>query len=386
VSAPSTTIRERIRDVLIDARPGGLTMAAIAGAVSGPWRARDVEDAVRKLWEINELGRRADGTFVVTDQAPASKSSAKPSKREDEMDRAIARVAKTARRDGYSTKVRVRNVNPALLRPWCPTCRTKVTARPDGTCVRCHTQTGGSIEPPKPPRRRRRRKPLRKGQPGYGPVCPKCGGRKGVQAHTCHACRRKRRGGYNSGKVGGRRRGPTLITEELLEHARGLYASGLSLRQVAAEIHDQTAYKTKASCAEALYGHFKRRGWKLRPQREVTAARNFKHGRKTRAVAGGPKEVAYRHWLAQQRGWTAVNGPGRPACKAVKTQYPGKGQPCTRHAMQDSDYCWAHDPSRAAQRDAHLAAMRAQLDPEENQRVLQRARQTAQANRAAAAA
>src|SRR5207248_6104072 len=110
----------------------------------------------------------------------------------------------------------------------------------------------------------------------------RCGGQKGVQAHTCHTCRKKRRGGYNQGRSSGGGR-PTHIDEELLAEARRLYASGLSLRQVAAELHPRTGYKTVASCAEALYGHFKRRGWKLRPQREVTAARNYKHGRKPRA-------------------------------------------------------------------------------------------------------
>jgi hypothetical protein len=48
--------------------------------------------------------------------------------------------------------------------------------------------------------------------------------------------------------------------------------------------------------AEARHGHFKRRGWKLRPQREVTAARSYKHGRKPRAQR--QQQNAYRRWLA----------------------------------------------------------------------------------------
>jgi hypothetical protein len=75
----------------------------------------------------------------------------------------------------------------------------------------------------------------------------------------CRACRKSRRGGYNRGRAGGGR--PAHITEELLAEARRLYARGLSLRQVAAELHPGTGYQTVASCAEALYGHFKRRGW-----------------------------------------------------------------------------------------------------------------------------
>jgi hypothetical protein len=63
----AVTLRERIREALLDARPGGLTMAGLAGAVTGPWRERDVEAAARKLWEVNELARRPGGTFVVTE-------------------------------------------------------------------------------------------------------------------------------------------------------------------------------------------------------------------------------------------------------------------------------------------------------------------------------
>ena len=113
-----------------------------------------------------------------------------------------------------------------------------------------------------------------------------------------------------------------------------------------------------ASCAEALYGHFKRRGWKLRPQREVTAARNYKHGRKSRKQTR-EQQNAYRRRLAEQRGWQAVQGPGRPLCKGVKLTSPGKGRPCRRRALADSDYCYAHDPRRALERKAATARMRA---------------------------
>ena len=97
--------------------------------------------------------------------------------------------------------------------------------------------------------------------------------------------------------------------------------------RVAAELHLRTAYKTVASCAEALYGHFKRRGCKLRPQREVTAARNYKHRRKPRRQTR-EQQNASRRWLAEQRGWQAVQGPGRPLCNGVKVSSPEEGRPC----------------------------------------------------------
>jgi hypothetical protein len=150
------------------------------------------------------------------------------------------------------------------------------------------------------------------------------------------------------------------ISEELLAEARRLYAGGLSIRQVATELHPRTSYKTVASCAEALHGQFKRRGWKLRPQREVTAARNYKHGRKPRKQTR-EQQNAYRRWLAEQRGWQGVQGPGRPLCKGVKQNPPGKGRPCRRHALADSEYCYSHDPRSALKRKVVTAQMRARV-------------------------
>lgn len=153
------------------------------------------------------------------------------------------------------------------------------------------------------------------------------------------------------------------IDEQLLAEARRLYAGGLSIPQVAARLHSRTAYKTTASCAEALYGHFKRRGWKLRPQRAVTAARNYRHGRKSRAQSRA-QQNSYRRWLAVQRGWQAIQGPGRPLCKGVRLNPPGKGRPCERHALADSEYCYSHDPRRALERQAATARMRAGIGRE----------------------
>ena len=193
---------------------------------------------------------------------------------------------------------------------------------------------------------------------GGGRSAQAAAARRALQAHTCRECRKRRPGGYNRGRGGGSR--PTHISEELLAEARRLYAGGPSLRQVAAELHPRTGYKTVASCAEALYGHFKRRGWKLRPQREVTAARNHKHGRKARQQTRA-QQNAYRRWLAEQRGWSAVQGPGRPLCQAVKLNPPGKGRPCRRHALADSEYCYSHDPRRALERQAATARMRSKV-------------------------
>jgi len=355
MSNQPVTIREHIHQALLAAGPVGLTMATLAEAIAGPWSAAEIRDTVRRLWQVGELARRQDGTFVLCERT--AKQTRQPDR---ELDEAVRRVAERARRASHHTEVRVRKVDPALLRAFCPTCNTQVLPRLDGRCPACGTQTGANLEAPKPASRApRRRHPLRKGQTGWGPVCPRCGGPKGLQAHMCSSCRKGQRGGYNRGRAG-RGGKPVHITEELLAEARRLYTSGLSLRRVAAELHPRTGYRTVASCAEALYGHFKRRGWKLRPQREVTAARNYKHGQKPRKQTR-EQQNAYRRWLAEQRGWQAVQGPGRPPCKGVKQNPPGKGQPCRRRALADSEYCHSHDPRRALERQATTSRMRAHI-------------------------
>ena len=357
MSDKPVTIREHIHQALLAAGPVGLTMAALAEAVAGPWSPAQVKDTVRRLWQVGELARRQDGTFVLGERTAKETRQAKR-----ELDDAVRRVAERARRVSHQTEVRVRKVDPALLRALCPTCRTEVMPRLDGRCPTCGTQTGANLETNEPPSRGPRlRKPLRKGQAGWGSVCPGCGGPKGVQAHMCRECRRKQRGGYNRGRSGGSR--PMHITEELLSEARRMYAAGLSMRRVAAELHPSTGYKTVTSCAESLHGHFKRRGWKLRPQREVTAARNYKHGRKPRKQTP-EQQKAYRRWLAEQRGWQAVQGPGRPLCKGVKVSSPGKGRPCRRRALADSEYCYSHDPGRALERQTTSARVRARVGSE----------------------
>ena len=350
------TITDGIREALQVAGPHGLSMAAIAGVVTGPWRSRDVDDVVRKLWEANVLARRGDGTFVLTGNVGNYAAPETHRRAAKKFDAAVKRVAASGRREGYDTRITTRTVDPALLQAWCAGCRKNVRPRLDGTCTTCGTQTGANVEAPAPPRRRRRRKPLKEGQPGFGIVC-RCGARKSKQAHTCRTCSTKRRAGR---KLGPRRtqKPPRSITEELLLEARRLYATGLSLRQIAAQIHDQTSYKSVASCAEGLYSLFKTRGWKLRPQAEVTRARNFKHGRKSRRRTP-EQEQAYRRWLASQRGWKTIHGPGRPTCIGTRRQHPRKGEPCTRPALEDSEYCYSHDPRYEADRQAVTARMRA---------------------------
>ncbi|MGA2926580.1 MAG: hypothetical protein ABSG43_11395 [Solirubrobacteraceae bacterium] len=317
----ATTIREQVHDALHRAGPEGLTIAVVAGAVQGRWRSRDVEKLVRKLWQVAELGRRRDGTFVL---AQKPRAGTEPGRARREPDAAVKRIAASAQRDGHSTKVTTRTVDPPLLRAFCVGCRKAVHPRLDGTCPTCGHQTATNQQAPAKRRRRRRLKALRERQPGFGTVC-RCGAAKSKQAHLCRACSIKRRRGRKlTLPAEDRRRRPKAITDSQRLGARRLYATGLSLRQIAAQIHADTSYKSVASCAEALYSLFKTRGCKLGPQREVTRARSTKHARKPRKQTR-EQHNAYRRWLANQRGWHAIQGPGRPLCKGVKLQPPGNG-------------------------------------------------------------
>lgn len=49
MSDQPVTIREHIHQALLAAAPVGLTIAALAEAVIGPWSAREVKDTVRRL-------------------------------------------------------------------------------------------------------------------------------------------------------------------------------------------------------------------------------------------------------------------------------------------------------------------------------------------------
>ena len=239
-----------------------------------------------------------------------------------------------------------------ILQAWCPTCREMSMPDDRGRCVWCDTQTGAAallrpVETSDDPIRWH----LRQGEPGWGPECPGCGGMKRKQSRQCATCRRAN--GYRGPDRSLRSHQARHITEELLYEARRLYGTGLSLNQVAARIFDRTTYASEASCSNGLHSLFRRRGWKLRPQRAVTAARNYRHGRGGR----DRDEGAYRRFLREQgRGY---HGAYRPTCAGVRKNYPRRGEPCRRPAIEGSDYCVSHEPGRAAAHAEHLARMRA---------------------------
>lgn len=139
---------------------------------------------------------------------------------------------------------------------------------------------------------------------------------------------------------------PRKISEEVLQEARQLYASGLSFRAVARQVVDRTEYANANVCATMLGSIFKTRGWPRRDQRQATADANWKHGN----MVGGRRAPGYRKPCEVAR--------RRPLCAGVRLQYPRKGEPCQVAAMRGSEFCQAHDPERRHQVLEHVRAMR----------------------------
>lgn len=149
----------------------------------------------------------------------------------------------------------------------------------------------------------------------------------------------------------GARRGPQLdrnlrcISAEMLAFAYRLYGAGHSLRETAAIVQPRTTYKTESACANSLYDAFRARGWKLRSQRDVTVARNTRHGRSTRAKAALRKgDPGWEEYAAYRNEQKRANGEIRDVrCEAVTKN----GSPCKRWALDGKTFCIAHDPENA---------------------------------------
>lgn len=346
--AATRTADEAVQHALTAAGGAGLTMAAAVAQLADHDPAA-VRERIRSLWDADRVTRMPDGRFVLRGTRRTGNAT-RAAISDRAMDQAARRVAAAQGRG--ASPVKVTRVDPALLRAFCPACREQVIPDKDGSCRTCGTQTGANRDSTRPRKRSRARKPLRAGQKGYGPTCT-CGAPKTKQARACAACEKQARPGR---KIGPHRNAkpPTSITEPVILEARALYASGLSMPQVAARVWPRTTYKSLTTCTSSLYSIFNTRGWKLRDQAAVTAARNFKHGRKKRGL-NAAAERAYRRQLAKERGWDTLHGPGQPLCSHIAEK---TGKPCGRKASSGTAYCYAHDPGTAEARKAHANATR----------------------------
>ena len=286
MSDQPVTIREHIHQALLAAGPVGLTMAALAEAVAGPWSARGVQDAVRRLWDVGELARRQDRTFLLSER------TARETRQGDrELDEGVRRVAERARRASHQTEVRVRKVDPALLRAFCPRCHMQVMPRLDGRCPGVRYADGREL-------RGARAGVLR---PAATEAAAQGAGRLGAAVSALRRTEGPPGPHVRQMWQGAARRLQPRPLRRRTPSARHRGRAGrgaadvrgrAGLRVIAAGLHPRTGYKTVASCARRALRSLQAPGLELRPQREVTAARNYKHGESREQTRSGRMPIA----------------------------------------------------------------------------------------------
>jgi len=133
--------------------------------------------------------------------------------------------------------------------------------------------------------------------------------------------------------------------EAFYEACYARYIEVRSLRSVARDVWEDAGYTSLKSCHNTLWEAFRVRGWML----YTRSYTRTKHGLARREHAN----AEWRHAQRVQRG--EIRGV---ACQATRTQYPRKGQPCGRPALDGESYCHAHHPKYRAWRVEHLARIR----------------------------
>ena len=195
--------------------------------------------------------------------------------------------------------------------------------------------------------------------------CPACREESAIdKRRRCLWCggptkQRTRRGGWKRPDIAGSR-----YSEEQLRALHVAHMRGASINALAKQTYERVGYASPGTAATTISREWKRLGLRARDRIEQTVLSSTKHGRKRRNVTNA-EQNAYRRWLAKQRGWKAVQGPGQERCAGIRRNHPRKGEPCERPAMEGSRYCWAHDPAAEAARVEHLAEMRSRATERE---------------------
>lgn len=148
-----------------------------------------------------------------------------------------------------------------------------------------------------------------------------------------------------------RRRPKGRISHEQLRLLHRIHIEkGRSINSLAEELWEQFGYASKRSCASAIGRGFKQLGLKARDRIEATVAASTKHGM---APKHGPRP-GYGFYKRR-----VLHGiPDQPGCAGTLTQGAVRGERCSRPAMHGSEFCSSHDPTLAAQREAHLREVR----------------------------
>ncbi len=136
----------------------------------------------------------------------------------------------------------------------------------------------------------------------------------------------------------------TLPAELVWEAAYRYYLDGWGLNRIAGHLWPMFPWIENTSAKSlglTLHRVFKTNGWPTRPQREATAAANWRHGMS--AHRGNRRYRRYRYRAAQGE---------QPRCAATATS---TGRPCRNYAMRGDRHCYAHCERTREEREAALA-------------------------------
>ena len=157
-----------------------------------------------------------------------------------------------------------------------------------------------------------------------------------------------------------------LLTREQVFAVHKLHIDGgLSMREIARRGWQRWGYASERSCLNSIIDLLDSFGLRRRDRIEATILASTTHGRGSRANKAAYKRWhrrAFGAWPSDTRGGGKVHKrPGEQVgrhCAGVRQNYPGRGQPCRRYALHDSDFCFNHDPRNVEPLRAHLAAAR----------------------------
>lgn len=127
-----------------------------------------------------------------------------------------------------------------------------------------------------------------------------------------------------------------------------------SIRDLAAQVWERAGYASLKACLEGIRNGWRRLGLEYRGRVEATRLASTTHGLTVGGSRASEEFRALRR--AQRRASGEVHGR---RCEGVRTQYPRKGQPCSRSALVDSVFCFQHDPRNREEIARHLEEARA---------------------------
>ena len=161
----------------------------------------------------------------------------------------------------------------------------------------------------------------------------------------------EKRGGWKRPDLVGR------INEQAARAIHAKYITGVPARVLGRELYQVLGYKTPATCENAIGVAFRRYGLPVRDRIEATRLASTKHGL-------SPRDWRERYRRRREAGLGIHMEPLQPPCKAIRSSYPRKGEPCRKPAVKGSDYCVSHDPERREWTVANLERARQHLRAE----------------------